>query len=182
VTAQTVNKVMQQRLTRGTPVVVAESFGQAKLRGKTMIVTSKGPVKCNKGGRCAGDWCVGLAVFVADAKSSRKDKKMGWRSNTKKVCLTHLKDEGGVLVLPPPLIHQTPDLPTPARLRLDDVTGTPGNGGSIEDVTWADLAEAHRAGDLERLAMLSRMLKSQTEILKTKVIDCQARLIGHLTE
>lgn len=184
----TVNKVMKQRLTRGTPVIVAESFGQAKLRGKSRIVTSKGPVKCNKGGRCAGDWCVGLAVFVADPKSAKKDKKMGWRANTTKICLTHLKDEGGVLLLPPPLLQEPEQ---PLRLLAEHAKKFDGleivdpeelgNGSSPSEVTWSDLAEAHRAGDLNRLALLARQLKSQTESLKSKVIAAQGRLIESLT-
>jgi hypothetical protein len=183
-----VNKVMKQRLTRGTPVIVADSFGQAKLRGKSRIVTSKGPVKCNKGGRCAGDWCVGLAVFVADPKSAKKDKKMGWRANTTKICLTHLKDEGGVLVLPPPLLRQEPE--QPLRLLAEHAQRFEGlevsdpedvGSSSVGEVTWADLAEAHRAGDLNRLALLARQLKSQTEGLKSKVIATQGRLIESLT-
>lgn len=101
----TQTKVMEQRLVRGTPVVIADSFGQAHLRGQRQVVASKGPVKCNGKGRCAGDWCIGLAVFVTDPETVNDDKDMGWRSGTTKVCLTHLKDEGGNLVLPPPAMR-----------------------------------------------------------------------------
>jgi len=184
VTAQTVNavnKVMQQRLIRGCPVIVADSVGQADLRGKTLIVSSKGPVKCNRGGRCAGDWCVGLAVFLADPKSSKKDKKMGWRKDTAKVCLTHIKDENGDLVVPPPFARQQTALRPRPSTRLPDPPPTNGCVTHPTEVTWADLAEAHSAGDLERLALLARALKAQSEILKSTVIESQTKLIEHLT-
>lgn len=158
-------ELMRQRLTRGTPVIIADSFGKAELRGDHMIVTSKGPVDCNKGGRCAGDWCVGLAVFVADPSNSKRDKKMGWRSGGRKVCLTHLKDTEGNLVLPPPLIRQTVPRPEVG-----------------DEVSWADLAEAHRSGDLDRLAKLARRLKNHNEKLKTHVIDLQEELLDQLSQ
>lgn len=180
----TVNKVMKQRLTRGTTVIVGNSFGQAKLRGKTQIVTSKGPVKCNGGGRCAGDWCLGLAIFVADARTAKKDKKMGWRGGTTKICLTHLKDESGHLLVPPPLLQQEED-EAPLRALAESASRSasvnePSNGDS-DEVTWAELAEAHRAKDVNRLASLARRLKSQTEALKSKVIEAQAAVIESLT-
>ena len=178
--AQTVNKVMQQRLTRGTPVIVGESFGRAKLRGKNQIVTSKGPVKCNKGGRCAGDWCIGMAVFVAAANSAKKDKKMGWRANTTKICLTHLKDSDGELILPPPLLRQraTPELSSFEGIEISEPES---NGSGTGEVSWSDLAEAHRSGDVDQVAVLARRLKARTEELKTRVIDLQGRLLEHVT-
>lgn len=184
-TTQTVNKVMRQRLNRGTTVIVTDSlsFGQVKLRGKRLVVTSKGPVKCNGKGRCAGDWCIGLAVFVSDKKTAKEDKEMGWRKGTSKICLTHIKDQDGVLIVPPPLL--TPrEAPVPALpSRVKDLVETNGNGTgvSVGEVTWADLAAAHQDGDVNQLALLARDLKAQTESLKTTVIVSQARLIESLT-
>jgi hypothetical protein len=183
VTAQTVKKVMQQRLTRGAPVLIADSFGQAALRGAKRIIASKGPVKCNKGGRCAGVWCVGLAVFVADPKTMNEDKEMGWRGGTTKVCITHLKDDHGVLVLPPAALQHQPVRRLPGiPSRTGDIAPVPnGNGNSFSVVTWDDLAKAHQDGDINRLALMARKLKADNEQLKGKVIEAQDRLIRSLT-
>jgi hypothetical protein len=172
-TATTVKKVMTERLKRGTSVVVADSFGQADLRGETMIVASKSVVKCNKGGRCAGNWCVGLAVFVTDPDEVNTDKDMGWRSGTTKICLTHLKDEEGELLVPPPILKQGFDL-TPLT------EDTPGDRRTNE-VTWVELAHAVADGDLERVAFMARTLKTENDSLKSKVIAAQDRLIEQLT-
>ena len=185
-------ELLAQRLTRGQKLIVADSYGKPKLRGKQLIVTSKSTVTCNGGGRCAGPWCVGSAIFVTDVKSSKEDKEMGWRGGSVKICLTHLKDNDGVLLVPPPLLNQ---LATPpvfvARAavgssRLDEaVAETLGNSnGSAHhdgEVTWDDLADAHKAGDLNRLALLARTLKVQTEELKSKVISTQTKLIESIT-
>ena len=181
-TATTVNKVMQQRLTRGTPVLIADSFGQAKLRGASMIVASKSTVKCNKGGRCAGEWCIGSAVFLTTPDTVGEDKQMGWRKNTVKVCLTHLKTDQGALVLPPPDIEN----PAPvfaSRLRTAPVPVLPTNGdGANTPVSWSDLADAHRSGNLDRLALLARRLKGENEKFVRKVVDAQDKLIEVLTK
>jgi hypothetical protein len=173
--ASTVKKVMEQRLIRGTPVKIANSFGKADLRGADMIVASKGPVKCNGKNRCAGNWCIGFAVFVTDPGSMNEDKEMGWRGGTTKVCLTHLKDEDGHLVLPPPalqvaqkaLASQRRDTPT----RPSEHTGV---------VTWEDLANAVADQDYALVTRLARRLKRENEELKTKLIDLQQRLIEQL--
>lgn len=187
-TTQTMNKVMQQRLTRGTTVIVTDSlsFSQVKLRGKHLLVTSKGPVKCNKGGRCAGPWCVGLAIFVSTEKAAKQDKKMGWRKNAAKICLTHIKDQDGVLIVPPPILKKKKKkkasvLARPSRINSLIETNGNGTGVSIGEVTWADLAAAHQEGDIDQLALLARALKVQTGSLKTTVIESQARLIESLT-
>jgi len=184
VTAQTVKKVMQQRLTRGTPVMIADSFGKAKLRGTKAIIASKGPVKCNKNGRCAGDWCVGLSVFVASPKSLNQDKEMGWRGGTTKVCLTHLKDNQGVLVLAPPVLQGqrripevTPTVEAPAEIAKP----ANGNGSRFTVVTWEDLASANQDGDINRLALMARKLKTDNERLKGRVIEAQDKLIEQLS-
>ncbi len=180
-TATTVNKVMQQRLTRGTPVKIADSFGQAKLRGASMIVASKSTVKCNKGGRCAGDWCVGSAVFLTTPETVGEDKQMGWRKNTVKVCLTHLKTDQGALLLPPPDLH----LPSPILSRMPSRAEAviPSNGSaSDEPVTWGDLADAHRSGNLDKLALLARKLKTENDQFVRKVVAAQDKLIEALTK
>lgn len=175
-TATTV-EVMQQRLTRGTPVIVADSFGKAKLRGAKQIVASKGTVDCNKGGRCAGDWCVGLAVFVTAPKNLKKDKEMGWRGGTTKICLTHLKNAKGELVLTPDVVNRL-QVET-AREKAIPALPTNGNGPGV--VTWDDLARAHRAGDLDLLALLARKLKSDNDTMTRKVIATQEKLIESLS-
>ena len=181
-TAQTVKRVMMQRLTRGTPVIIADSFGQAKLRGATMIVASKATVKCNKGGRCAGDWCIGDAVFLTTPSTASEDKQMGWRRNTVKVCLTHLKTDQGALLLPPPDI----DVPSPILSRISDrgvtePTPVTNGNGSRTHVTWGDLADAHSSGNLDKLALLARKLKSENESLFRRVVEAQDRLIESMT-
>jgi len=200
--ATTVKKVMQQRLIRGTPVIVADSFGHDELRGKKVLVASKTTVKCNKGTRCAGYWCAGLAVFVTKIKPTKKVKKtktrgrgkkakakedMGWRGGTTKICITHLKDKDGVLILPPPLDRQpAPKADYPSRLDLkvieapEALAGTNGDGRSTE-VTWIALSHAVQSGDLEQIAFMARALKSENDLLKSKVILAQDRLLAQLT-
>jgi hypothetical protein len=181
----TQTKLMEQRLIRGTPVTIADSFGQAHLRGQKQVVASKGPVKCNGKGRCAGDWCIGLAVFVTDPETTHDDKDMGWRSGTTKVCLTHLKDEEGTLILPPPAmkvaqealressVANTPVLtPTPVVQPPRPVDNAP--------VSWEELAQASAERDLGRVILLARRLKSENEALRQKLVDTQAKLIEHL--
>ena len=180
--AQTAKKMMQQRLTRGTPVQIADSFGRAKLRGTKGIIASKGPVKCNKGGRCAGDWCIGLAVFVADPKTMNEEKEMGWRGGTTKVCLTHLKDEQGALILAPPSFGA----PSFGRSRIKpeitpEQASTNGNGSQFSVVSWVELATAHQDGDINRLAFMARKLKTDNERLKGRIIDAQDRLLAQLS-
>jgi hypothetical protein len=177
----TVKKVMQQRLTRGTPVIIADSFGQAELRGVKMIVASRSTVKCNKGNRCAGPWCADLAVFVTDPKTKNEDKEMGWRGGTTKICLTHLKDEEGVLVLPPPIRAQIlPDFNDIQAQIQANRTASSGDNRPAE-VTWVELAHAVSKGDLNAVAFMARTLKSDNESLKSKVIAAQDKLIEHLT-
>lgn len=168
----TQTKLMEQRLVRGTPVVIADSFGHAHLRGTTQIVASKGPVKCNGKGRCAGDWCIGLAVFVGDPGSNNDEKEMGWRSGTTKVCLTHLKDEEGNLVLPPPAMRVVQDAlekPPTVATRPEPVDNSP--------VSWDELAQVCSERDLGRLTLLARRLKRENDGLRQKLVETQDKLI-----
>jgi hypothetical protein len=176
-TTATVNEVMQQRLTRGTPVLIADSFGRAKMRGAKMIVASKSTVKCNQGGRCAGNWCIEAAVFVTEPACVSEDKQMAWRRNTVKICLTHLKTDQGALILPPPVLEVPSELKGPLSTLAASANGRRGS-----HVTWEELAEAHRSGNLDRLAHLARRLKADTESLVRKVVEAQDRLIEALTE
>lgn len=173
-TAQTVKTVMEQRLVRGSRVVIADSFGKADLRGKEMIVASKGPVKCNGKGRCAGDWCIGMAVFLANPESLNEDKEMGWRGGTTKVCLTHVKDNEGHLLLAPPALQIAQQaLASTPRPKAVSVT--------YEGVvTWEDLAQVVADRDWNQLTHLARRLKRENEDLKVRVIEAQARLIEAL--
>jgi hypothetical protein len=180
VTAQTVKEVLGQRLIRGTRVTVADSFGKADLRGAEMIVASKGPVKCNGKGRCAGDWCEGLAVFLADPETLNEDKEMGWRGGTVKVCLTHLKDSDGHLVLAPPALQiaQAALAPRPAAAApAAPAQELPTHEGVV---TWEDLANADADRDYRLMVFLARKLKRESEELKTKVISLQEKLIATL--
>jgi len=166
---QTVKKVLEQRLTRGARVTVADSFSKATMRGSEQIVASKGPVKCNGKGRCAGDWCAGLAVFVTDPTANNEDKEMGWRGGTTKVCLTHLKDEDGELLVAPPTLCRE-------RRPSSSANSAPHEGV----VTWEDLANVVADGDFNALVQLARALKRENEVLKTQVIEAQSDLIGRL--
>lgn len=183
-TAQTLN-ALKQRLTRGTHVSIADSFGQAKLRGKEMVVSSKGTVDCNGGDRCAGDWCSGLAVFTGTPESFKKDKKLAWRKGQVKICLTHLKDENGVLLVSPPLLSTPASIAETPLVRLGEeavARSTAPNGNEVEIiVTWTDLAHAHGRGDIDRLSALARQLKRDNERLVRKTLAVQEQLIQHLT-
>lgn len=89
-------------LVRGVTVVVGETFPDEELHGAKMKIASKGVVKCNGGKRCAdNDACVGLALFLTSPETfnPEPDSATGWRSNTTKICLTHLKDEDGASLL-----------------------------------------------------------------------------------
>jgi len=191
-TRSATEELLSQRLTRGQKLIVADSYGKPKLRGQQLVVTSKSTVDCNGGGRCAGKWCVGSAIFVTDVKSAKEDKEMGWRGGSVKICLTHLKDNDGVLLVPPPLLNQTAaktvftPRPSIGRSRLDNVVAESlgnddGSARHSAEVTWDDLADAQKAGDLNRLALLARTLKVQTEELKSKVISTQTKLIESIT-
>jgi hypothetical protein len=159
-------------LIRGNTVVVADSFGQADLRGAKLIVASKGLVRCNRKGRCAGTWCIGKAVFVTSPNTNKDDKHMGWRSGTNKICLTHLKDEEGNLILPPQALRvmkEALDRPLPQQ-------DTP----IVGPVTWDDLANTVSERDWVRLTTLARRLKRENEVLQQRVIEVQDKLIEHL--
>jgi hypothetical protein len=171
----TQTKEMAQRLIRGTQVSIADSFGQAHLRGSKQIVASKGPVKCNGKGRCAGDWCIGLAVFLTDPDSKNDEKDMGWRSGTTKVCLTHVKDEEGNLVLPPPALRV-------AHAALEPSAGVLPRAETADNspVSWEELAQVCNERDLGRLVLLSRRLKRENESLRQRLIDTQERLLSRL--
>lgn len=179
----TVDQVMKHRLTRGSPVVVAESFKRTSLRGATMLVASKGVVKCNKGGRCAGDWCIGQAVFVMSEKAYNEESKMGWRSGTTKVCLTHLRDTEGEKLLPLALV-------TVAMPSLPDLVPEPesDNGIDVKVVTWEALSQAYQGNNIQLVMILARKLKTDNEKLQAnlvesqgQVIETQEKLIAHLT-
>lgn len=171
----TQTKEMEQKLIRGTQVTIADSFGQAHLRGSKQIVASKGPVKCNGKGRCAGDWCIGLAVFLTDPETKNDEKEMGWRSGTTKVCLTHIRDAEDNLVLPPPAMRvASAALESPAGVlpRVETADNSP--------VSWEELAQVCSERDLARLILLSRRLKRENEGLRQKLIDTQERLLSRL--
>lgn len=173
-----ITDVIRSRLPRGTRVVIADSFGKPEFRGMEVVVASKGPVKCNGGGRCAGDWCVGLAVFVADEHDANDpDKKMGWRSNAKKVCVTHLRDVDDHLILPPPFSTEDNRSVFEALVRDEPL---PTNDSRGDVVTWDALARAHADGDITLLAMLARKLKADNEQLRTKVLEVQEKLIDQM--
>ena len=123
-------------------------------------------------------------MFVADPSTMNEEKEKGWRGGTTKVCLTHLKDEHGVLVLAPPTltarqpVRRLPGLITDSG-KLEAVSFN-GNGTASAVVTWDDLVAAHQDGDINRLATIARQLKSDNERLKGKVIEAQDRLLATL--
>jgi len=180
----TVNEVMKQRLTRGTPVVIAESYRSPDLRGKNMVVASKTTVPCKGDERCAGDWCDGNAVFLTTPESFQQDKRLAWRKNTVKICLTHLKDKNGVLLAPPPLLSQNAHADQPLTKLANEVAQA-GEQRSEEDedvsVSWNELARAHQAGDINKLAFLARALKRENEKLVRRTLAVQEKLIERLS-
>lgn len=169
----TTKTLLEQRLVRGTPVIIADSFARPALRSAEQVVASKGPVKCNKGGRCAGDWCVGLAVFTMDPETLHDDKDMAWRSGTTKVCLTHIKDEDGQLILAPAAL-------TVAKSALERPRG-PMPQPSNQLVTWEALANVVANQDWAQLSFMARTLKRENEELKSKMIEIQSKVIESLT-
>lgn len=168
------NTEFSQRLVRGTPVVIADSFGVAGLRSAKQVVASKGPVKCNGKGRCAGDWCIGLAVFTTSPDTINEDKSLGWRSGTAKVCLTHIKDSEGRLVLPPPAIRV-------AQSALEKV-GPRTESTSSDPVTWQELAQTASESNWVHLVALARRLKRENEVLSQTVIKLQGSLLERLAQ
>ena len=154
-----------------------------------MEVASKSTVKCNKSGRCAGDWCLGLAVFVTDpaVEFDEDDDAMGWRRGTNKICITHLKDMTGSLIVPPPV-----EVPSSlaqefagdriSRTMANEPVVEPNNGVRSKIVTWQMLAEAHAKGDANLLAHLARQLKTENETLVRRVIDAQGHLLDRLLD
>jgi hypothetical protein len=98
-TTQSVIGSLSEVLVRDAKVVVGDTHKEHA--GETMVVASKGTVPCNGKGKCAGDNCVGLAVFVTDQDyAANPDPTKGWRHNTAKICLTHLQDEDGNPLIP----------------------------------------------------------------------------------
>ena len=156
-------------------MVVGNSYSKSAYHGKTMVVASKNTVPCRGGGRCAGDWCEALSVFLVEESTVLDDQKMGWRKGSIKVCLTHLKTEDGKLILPPPGLEGE-DKPLTALAQSDQEVV------EVDTVTWSDLAEAHASGNLNQLAYLARKLMSENEVLSRKVIEAQDKLIQVLVE
>lgn len=154
---------INQQLIRGALVKVADSFGRAQLRSTTQAIVSKGTVPCKQGGRCAGDWCIGLAVYVAEPESLGDDKSAGWRTGAAKICLTHLKDENDELLVSPSVVSV-------ARAAL----------APVKVVTWEDLANAAADQDFQTMIGLARALKRENESLSRRLIEVQDRLIDQL--
>jgi hypothetical protein len=167
---------LSQFLARGTPVIIADSFGKPKLRGAKMMVASKSTVKCNKKGRCAGNWCLGLSAFVADPDTVNDEKDMGWRQGTTKVCLTHLKDKDGNLVLPPP-----PPAMRVAQDAIEKAQAPRPVRSEAGPVSWDELAHTVADKDLPHLAFLARRLKTENDDLQRKVLVLQEKVIAQLT-
>jgi hypothetical protein len=156
-------KTLKARLTRGVFVQVADTFTNLGLRGKQMLVASKGTVKCNKAGRCAGDWCKGLAVFVTDPEPTTPEEgedpsPMGWRRNTVKICLTHLLDDQGVPLLDEPHEEVLPPLPPSDASRFRFLTPTVQSPDNGSVVTWDMLAKAAEERDFSAIVLMARRL------------------------
>jgi hypothetical protein len=192
-----------ENLTRGSVVVVGDTFSKEELHGAKMRVASKGTVKCNGKGRCAGDHCIGLAVFVTapETYEEEPDGSTGWRSNTTKICLTHLQDEAGN-----PLVNGDTPVPAPAaeapkkkrrgrKKKNESVLvpemppaqqsgtvmappATPGDQASV--VTWEMLAFAFARKDLTGLSIYARRLMAENQLLTKRLIDMQQRIIDGL--
>lgn len=179
---------LSHTLIRGARVKIGDSFADEKLRGVETTIRSKGLVTCNGRGRCAGDWCIGSAVFVVDPnvdQTSEDGKKAGWRHGAAKVCLTHLLTTEGERVLPPEATvvnldpvevedsEPQPKTPAPTYITPEPLPGI---------VTWVALAEAHAKGDTNGLANMARALKAENENLVRRLVDAQDREIARLRE
>jgi len=190
-TRASLKKTLKASLKREGKVQVSGSYPREDLQGKTLTIASKGTTICNGKGRCASEaHCIGLSVFVTDpqvpAAKSKKDKKIGWRHGTVKICLTYLQDNETSKALIPL------DKPLPARAKRSKSTLPPqdrlaetlgeswsaGNGHStVVGVTWQELAEAHAAQDIEVLAGFCRRLKSEHEKMALRLVNAQAKLL-----
>ena len=184
-TRASLKKALKTSLRREGKIKVSDTYPREDLRGKTLTIASKGTTVCNGKGRCASDaHCIGLSVFVTDpvvpAAKAKKDKKIGWRHGTVKICLTHLKDEDGKGLIPL-------DVPLPARQKRtprSDVSEPfatlplPTNGGTgIRGVSRERIDEAHALGDVSALATYARLLKSEHEKMALRLVNAQAKLL-----
>jgi len=185
-------------IARETRLVIADSYNDEEYRGRTLKVWSKGTVKCNGRGRCGGDHCIGLAVFLTDL-SRKDDGSAGWRSNTIKVCLTHLLTEDGDPLVPPGTPRPAEEdetaekpkaekkgktkkakAPAPEAAPEAPPTDNGGSGGNGVVVSWEELAEAAQSRDTTRIAQLARLLKAENERLLVQLIQVQQKLIAIL--
>jgi len=165
---------IDQRLVRGTTVSVMSSYVEKpELGGITTTLRSKKPVPCNGKGKCAGDHCVGKAVFVDDP-TVEPIEGSGWRHGTAKICLTYILDENNAPILPTETLD-TCGLEVESR----EVNEDPYHS---DEVLWQELAHAHTNQDTDLLAFLARKLKKENEQLTRKLLATQSRLIESLSQ
>ena len=174
-TAVATRDKLMHELIRGTRLKVGPSYSRGALKpGTEVVVASRATIRCNKGGRCAGPHCTGLAVFVALPDDAEKEggKDHGWLRNTQKVCLTHLLDATGQPLIP--LAEQEPSTaPEETPMALNRLNGT-----LPKSITWEHLAEVAQEGDKEKIIKVARALKAEVESLQREVIFCQREVIN----
>ena len=98
-------KGLKASLKREGKIKVGDSYPREDLVGKTLTIASKTVTVCNGAGRCASEaHCIGLSLFATDPQvpkaKPKKDKKIGWRHGTVKICLTHLMTTKGEPLIP----------------------------------------------------------------------------------
>lgn len=195
---KTLTKDLQARLTRETVINIAKTCQNKRVRGKKTTVQSKKLSTCN-GKTCAeGEGvptCNGLAVFVDNLKRRSKttEEEAGWRAFTTKVCLTHVLDEEGNLLLD----TENTDLavsgaeagvdePDPSKNGSGRLTGValpgPETLPAHETVTWEMLATAMAEKDLDRLSLYARELKAENEVMARRLIDALSGQVAVLEE
>ncbi len=175
---------IDQTLVRGASVTVSSTYTEKpELAGITTTLRSKKPVHCNKKGKCAGDHCIGKAVFVNDP-TVEPIEGSGWRHGTAKICLTHIIDSDSIPILLPEstvvgepvsdLVPETYGFYAESR----EVNEDPYHTGQV---LWQDLAHAAADRDTDLLVFLARKLKKENEQMTRQLLDAQARIIGTLS-
>lgn len=169
-------------------VVIGDSYSDESIHGERVEIISKGPVVCNKKGRCADEsQCIGAkgALFVRDPnyKPTGDEAPTGWRTGTLKICLTHLRNEHGAALLPDaPVVQTVVEKKVPRKKKTSDnadvaITTETLPAPAHAMVTWEALAHAAQSRNPEQLALLARQLKSENEMLVRSLLEAQRKVI-----
>ena len=185
---------MSDKYTRGAQVTVDAEYPHGEEARGLKRIASKGTVAC-KGGDCRPDTkCEGTALFLASADTKPSKKKGGWRADTVKVCTTWLVGE----VIPAPAPEVTEEAPKAAKekrgvrgkAKVGAKVGAKGKTRSREVESSVEAAPAPSAGfwellsvaaktrDIKTVVALARSTKAENEVLVSRLLQAQERLIA----